>query len=64
FFGQIEGFNDTRRTLNEANVRVPVEPNVGSQLPQRFLYPTTEIDRNQNIPNPIPDFFAPTAINQ
>ncbi|MCB0641944.1 MAG: SusD/RagB family nutrient-binding outer membrane lipoprotein, partial [Phaeodactylibacter sp.] len=50
FFGQIEGFNDTRRTLNEANVRVPVEPNVGSQLPQRFLYPTTEIDRNQNIP--------------
>ena len=64
FFGQIEGFNDTRRTLGEATVRVPVMPNVGSQLPQRFLYPTTEIDRNPNVPTPVPDFFAPTPVNQ
>lgn len=63
-FGQIEGFNDTRRTMGESVVRVPVAPNTGSQLPERFLYPTTEIDRNPNVPNPIPDFFAPTAINQ
>jgi len=64
FFGQIESFNDTRRTENEENVRVPITPNVGSELPQRFLYPTTEIDRNNNVPNPIPDFFEPTAVNQ
>ena len=64
FFGQIEGFNDTRRTGNEATVRVPVTPNTGSRLPQRFVYPQTEIDRNSNVPRPIPDFFAPTPINQ
>lgn len=62
-FGLIQPFNDMRRTLNETNVRVPVEPNTGSQLPQRFLYPQTEIDRNENVPNPIPDFFEPTDIN-
>jgi hypothetical protein len=64
FFGMVEGFNDTRRTEKEADVRVPVQPNVGAQLPQRFLYPTTEIDRNPNAPNPVPDFFAPTPVNQ
>jgi len=64
FFGQIEGFNDTRRTLNETAVRVPVDPNTGSVLPQRFIYPQSEIDRNTSVPNPIPDFFAPTEVNQ
>jgi hypothetical protein len=64
FFGQIEGFNDTRRTINETTVRVPVMPNTGEQLPQRFLYPTIEIDRNSNVPNPVPDFFSPTKVNQ
>ena len=64
FFGQIEVFNDTRRTQSEVTVRVPVEPNVGDRLPQRFLYPTTEIDRNNNVPTPVPDFFDPTAVNQ
>jgi hypothetical protein len=63
-FGQIEGFNDTRRTMRESVVRVPVAPNTGTQLPERFLYPTTEIDRNPNVPTPIPDFFEPTAVNQ
>lgn len=64
FFGQIEGFNDTRRTENESTVRVPITPNTGSQLPQRFLYPTTEIDRNSSIPIPIPNFFEPTPVNR
>lgn len=64
FFGQTEGFNDTRRTEKETIVRVPVMPNTGSELPQRFLYPQTEIDRNSNTPNPIPGFFAPMQINQ
>ena len=63
FFGQTEGFNDTRRTENETTVRVPIQPNVGTQLPQRFLYPQTEIDRNSNTPSPIPGFFEPTDVN-
>jgi hypothetical protein len=63
-FGQIEVFNDMRRTENETNVRVPVLPNVGNILPQRFIYPQSEIDRNNNVPNPIPDFFDKTPINK
>ncbi len=63
-FGTAEGFCDTRRTEQETNVRVPITPNTGTLLPQRFLYPTTEIDRNINVPNPIPDFFDPTPVNQ
>lgn len=62
-FGQIEGFNDTRRTIAESAVRVPVAPNTGSALPERFIYPQSEIDRNINTPSPIPDLFAPTEIN-
>ena len=64
FFGQIEGFNDMRRTQNEAIVRVPVSPNTGSQLPQRFLYPQSEIDRNASTPSPIPGIFVRTPVNQ
>ena len=63
FFGLIQPFNDLRRTLNETNVRVPVEPNQGNELPQRFLYPQSEIDRNENTPTPVPNFFEPTDIN-
>lgn len=63
-FGQIEPFNDTRRTLSETDVRVDVIPNTGDALPQRFLYPQTEIDRNGNLPSPIPGLFEPTAINR
>lgn len=63
-FGQIEPFNDTRRTLEQTAVRVPVQPNVGNLLPERFLYPQTEIDRNSNVPQPIPDLFQPTDVNQ
>ena len=64
FFGHIEVFNDTRRTEDETIVRVPIIPNTGSLLPQRFIYPQSEIDRNSNIPNPIPNFFDKTAANQ
>jgi hypothetical protein len=64
FFGQFEGFNDTRRTERETTVRVPITPNEGNELPQRFLYPTTEIERNANVPNPIPGFFERTPVNQ
>ncbi len=63
-FGQIETFNDTRRTEGESVVRVPIMPNTGNQLPQRFLYPQSEIDRNTNVPSPIPNFFDETPVNQ
>lgn len=64
FFGQIEGFNDMRRTQNETLVRVPILPNTGSQLPQRFLYPQSEIDRNTSTPSPIPGLSVRTPVNQ
>jgi hypothetical protein len=64
FFGQIEGFNDMRRTQGETEVRVPIVPNTGNQLPQRFLYPQSEIDRNTSTPNPIPSLFTRTPVNQ
>ncbi|AEM69589.1 hypothetical protein Murru_0538 [Allomuricauda ruestringensis DSM 13258] len=63
-FGQIESFNDTRRTEGESVVKVPIIPNTGNQLPQRFLYPQSEIDRNTNVPSPIPNFFDETPVNQ
>ncbi len=63
-FAQIEGFNDMRRTQNETKVRVPVKPNKGNKLPQRFLYPQSEIDRNDNVPEPLPGLFHLTAVNK
>ncbi|MFT6941581.1 MAG: hypothetical protein ACJASN_003082 [Cyclobacteriaceae bacterium] len=63
-FGTVETFSDTRRTDGELTVRVPVQANTGSVLPQRFVYPQSEIDRNPNAPSPIPDFFEPTDVNQ
>lgn len=64
FVGQIEGFNDLRRTAKEPDVRVPVPPNTGPQAPQRFLYPQVEVDLNKSVPNPLPSLFTPTPVNQ
>ena len=64
FIGQIEGFNDMRRVLKETEVRVPVTPNTGTVLPQRFLYPQIEVDLNTSTPNPIPSLFSVTTINK
>jgi len=63
-FSQIEIFNDVRRTQNETIVRVPVIANDGSQIPQRFIYAQSEIDRNENIPRPLPNLFDLTQVNQ
>ncbi len=62
-FAQIEVFNDVRRTQAESIVRVPVVPNTGSQLPQRFLYSQDEINTNSSAPNPIPGLFVATEVN-
>ncbi len=58
--GQMEVFNDLRRTAN----LLGVPPATGNRIPARFLIPQTEIDANQNTPNPIPDLYEPTAINK
>ncbi|WP_106793252.1 SusD/RagB family nutrient-binding outer membrane lipoprotein [Aquimarina sp. Aq78] len=60
-------FNDTRRLLkSDSDVIVPFPLNNATTTinPQRFLYPQDELDSNANIPNPIPDLFAPTPVNQ
>ncbi len=64
FIGQIEGFTDLRRTFKEADIRVPVTPNAGTQFPQRFLYSQNEVDLNRSAPKPIPGLFTPTPVNQ
>ena len=63
-FGQIEVFNDVRRTRGNNISRVPVSPNTGSELPQRFLIGSDEVFANKNAPNPIPGFFEPTQVNK
>lgn len=64
FVGQIEGYNDLRRTFKETDVKIPLPLNFGTQFPQRFLYPQFEIDMNSSTPSPIPGVFTPTPINQ
>lgn len=64
FVGQIEGFNDVRRTLKETDVRVKVTPNKGTQIPQRFLYPQVEINTNPSVPKTGVGLFDATAVNR
>src|SRR5690606_40705089 len=40
-FAQLETFNDIRRTIAEP-FGLPINPNVGDQFPQRFIYPRSE----------------------
>src|SRR5690606_11090462 len=62
-FAQLETFNDIRRTIAEP-FGLPINPNVGDQFPQRFIYPQTEIDRNLNIPASIPNIYEKTPVNR
>jgi hypothetical protein len=65
FIGQIEGFNDVRRTLKETDVRVKVTPNRGTQIPQRFLYPQVEINTNRaSVPSTGVGLFDATPVNK
>lgn len=59
--GQIEQFNDVRRTKN----LLGLTPVSGTTLPQRFFYPQAEINTNTNTPSQSSaDLFVPTAANQ
>jgi len=60
-------FNDARRLrASDSDLIVPFPLNNGTTTvnPQRFLYAQEEINNNSNIPDPIPDLFAPTPVNQ
>lgn len=73
--GQIEGFNDLRRWLNDNTViggsavkdlapNVPVKTPAAPTIPQRFLYPQVEVNTNPNVPEQsIDDLFTPTPVN-
>ncbi len=58
-FGQLEAFTDLRRTKNQLGIPL----NTGTTLPQRFLYPQTEINSNTNTPTGL-TMFTPTTVNQ
>ena len=60
FIGQIHSFLDIARTDNRLNI--PVK-GTASKIPERFLYPQSEVNSNPNIPNPLPDLYTPTPIN-
>lgn len=63
FFAQQLGFNDIRRTRKESSgVQIPA--NIGSQLPERFLYSQDEINTNSSVPDPTPGVFDPTPVNK
>lgn len=56
--GQLEGFNDIRRTGNALGVPVKV----GSPtIPQRLLYPQSELNTNPNVPTA--GLFEATPLN-
>lgn len=61
FIGQLEQFNDVRRTRNA----IGLAPVTGSAIPQRFYYPQSEINTNSKTPAQTPaDLFIPTTVNQ
>lgn len=61
--GQIEVFNFARR-VDYDELSPLLNPRAGANtIPQRFRYPQSELDANQNIPTPQPNLFAPTKAN-
>lgn len=58
--GQIEQFTDVRRTKN----LLGITPVTGTVLPQRFLYPQSELNTNTNTPKLVTgDLFKPLTSN-
>lgn len=62
FIGQLEQFNDVRRTKNYLGIKLKTTN--ATKLPQRFLYPQSEINTNPNTPIlGGSDLFTETTIN-
>lgn len=63
FLMQYEAFNDYRRLASALPiVQLPIPLTVGTNKPQRLIYPQEEINTNPNVPKPIPDQFTKTQI--
>jgi len=61
--GQIEAFNFVRRVSYDT-LSPLLNPRAGSStIPQRFRYPQSELDANENIPSPQPGLFTKTEVN-
>lgn len=60
--GQIEPFNDIRRTGNL--VGVPKKRTDAPSIPQRYLIAQNEVNANPNVPSPIPPLYEPTEVNR
>tara|TARA_R110000868_G_scaffold68720_3_gene203229 strand:- start:6784 stop:8184 length:1401 start_codon:yes stop_codon:yes gene_type:complete len=64
-FGTIVPFNDFRRLrVTDNDITLPIPINAGTTYPERFLIAQDEINGNTNAPNPIPDIFQKTPVNQ
>lgn len=62
---QYESFNDYRRLSSAMPVvQLPIPLSVGTQKPQRFIYPESQINSNTNTPNPAPNQFTKVSIFQ
>lgn len=66
-YGTILPFNDARRlrkTENDVNVPIPFTTPTATKHPERVIYAQNEINSNPNLPNPLPDLYAKTQVNQ
>ena len=65
FLMQYEAFTDFRRLAKATPVvQLPIPLYVGTQKPQRFIYPQGEVNTNPNVPKPLPDQFTKVTIFQ
>ena len=63
FLMQYEAFNDYRRLARAVPVvQLPIPLYVGTQKPQRFIYPQNEVNTNPNVPQPLPGQFTNVPI--
>ncbi len=63
FLMQYEAFNDYRRLARAVPVvQLPIPLYVGTQKPQRFIYPQNEVNTNPNVPKPLPNQFVNVPI--
>jgi hypothetical protein len=66
-YGTILPFNDARRLRkaeNDVNVPIPFTTPTATKHPERVIYAQNEINSNPNLPNPLPDLYAKTQVNQ
>ena len=59
--GQLEVWNDLRRTKNLIGVPIKAGANA-TTIPQRLPYPQSEINSNDNVPSN-EDIYTPTKAN-